>query len=90
MDGVVWRFGTENEVEDAGGDAEEDDEDEEEADEPAEAAAEAASASFAAVVVGVATGILRRRDAVDLVLGDLDDVGSGRRGWFLRGRWSGL
>lgn len=72
VDGVFGDFRPDNEVEDSGGDGGGDDEGDEDAEDPGEAAAAAAPAGF--LVLLVEAGIFRRRDAVDLVLGNLDDV----------------
>lgn len=80
VDGVFGDFRPDNEVEDSGGDCE--DEGDEDAEDPGEAAAAAAPAGF--LVLLVEAGIFRRRDAVDLVLGDLNDVSPRRRSRFWR------
>lgn len=75
---VRGEFGPEHKVEDGGGSEEGDEEEEEEEEGPEEAAAAAggaAAAAGASAAVGLEeVGVLRGRDAVDLVLGDLYHV----------------
>lgn len=82
VDGVFGDSRPENEVEDAGGDCGGEEEGEDEAKDPGEAATAATPAGF--LPLFVAAGVFRRRNAVDLVLGDLDDVSSRRRRGFWR------
>jgi hypothetical protein len=79
VDGVVGRFGLEDEVEDAGGNTDKDEENDEEAEEPAEAEAVGAAVDFTASEALEAASVLRRGDTVDFFLRNVDDVGPGQR-----------
>lgn len=83
FDGVFGMLGTEDEVENASGEDGEDGEDDDRGEEVAETApAAAAAAGFFPGEELQTVGVLRRRDAVDLILGDLDHVGRGGWSWF--------
>ncbi|KAK9192986.1 hypothetical protein WN944_003682 [Citrus x changshan-huyou] len=74
VDGVVGGFGTEDEVEDAGGDGQEEDEEKQRAAAETEAAAGSAAGFAAAGEALDAVGVLGGRNSVDLILRDLDDI----------------